>query len=414
MAFRKMQARPATVSLRANDQFAALCLVSHPRCGMSHNRIPSSEALGAVKIVWEMVKDTRRRFTIEPFCFANNVAWPINFEMSPLVLGTFGGPPVITPENDGTGANSGTRYTVWVDSTHRLEPPPSTSLRDLATGAKVPLFPRVLPPHDADVLHAYAVNHAWFVASAFESDVTEGNMLGLSIGRLSDEDPAATSVVVRLEYSAVSHRVDTVIFNKSVVNELLVVVRDRSSNAGCVFVVIDVQSSFESKSLCVLSETRLDVGKCYIVGNATIMMYGGGSRCFIGLVTNDDGTGYCILVFENNPQVFILWSTKMVYRMSRLSAHLFAVSYLREREDEFGIPSCLCEIWDCNNFGGPLLVLPLTENGQLCYPLVESGVLFYIQDSELIVKEPLTGFTVLRVALPSAPDHQLGYPFCFS
>ncbi|KAH3732629.1 hypothetical protein Pelo_16540 [Pelomyxa schiedti] len=44
-------------------------------------------------------------------------------------------------------------------------------------------------------------------------------MLGMSIGRLLDKDPGATSVVVRLGYPAVTCWVERVLFNKSAVNE---------------------------------------------------------------------------------------------------------------------------------------------------------------------------------------------------
>ncbi|KAH3731618.1 hypothetical protein Pelo_17550 [Pelomyxa schiedti] len=160
--------------------------------------------------------------------------------------------------------------------------------------------------------------------SGFETDLWEEKMLGVSIGRLADRDPGATSVVVRLGYSAVTHEVDWVLFDKSAVNEVVAVVRNRWEDEKHVFVVIDVEKSFCSQSLCVLSETSVELEERELW---SILMYRkAGCRCFIGRATAMLGTTpYCVKFSEDDPEVIVLPQTQNVKTVSQLSSHLFAV-----------------------------------------------------------------------------------------
>ncbi|KAH3722894.1 hypothetical protein Pelo_18398 [Pelomyxa schiedti] len=74
-------------ALRAIDQFIALCLVSHPR---SHRHRGRQWGPNAVRLVWELVRDTRRLFAVGPSCLSCSMYWLIKFEVSPLVLGILG------------------------------------------------------------------------------------------------------------------------------------------------------------------------------------------------------------------------------------------------------------------------------------------------------------------------------------
>ncbi|KAH3759436.1 hypothetical protein Pelo_8750 [Pelomyxa schiedti] len=149
--------------------------------------------------------DTRRRFAVGPYCLTEGIYWLIKFAVSPLVMGIIGDGPVVT-------------FYDW-RAKHWREGCASewVVLHDLATGDELSLLPRVLGPQKSNPVHA--VNHVWFVAGGFGSDFEEGKMLGVSIGRLADRDPGATSVVVSLGYPAVTHEVDGVFFNRSAVNE---------------------------------------------------------------------------------------------------------------------------------------------------------------------------------------------------
>ncbi|KAH3758686.1 hypothetical protein Pelo_9504 [Pelomyxa schiedti] len=348
-------------TLRAVDQFVALCLVSHPRCGWSRSSSSSSsssDGICAVRLVWELVKDTRRSFVIGSNFWRRSVYWLIKFEVSPLVLGILGG----DGDGDGDGGNpviatgavgaelSAPLLGGWVDDKRWLLQP--FVLHDLATGEEVSLYPSVIPPESPTFL-LYAVNHVWFVAGGFESDLKEGSMLRLSIGRLADKDPGATPVIIRLGYPAASHKVVWVVFNQSAVNEVVAVVRNRQAPDKHVFVVIDVERSFNSQSLCVLSETRPELGKGWSMWGFTfILMYRAGFR---------NGGGW------------------------------------------------LCDIWDCNDMTRPLLRVPREISDPSA--VAESGLVFSIEENQLMVVEPLTGFTVLCGTLPSPKDHFIVRPY---
>ncbi|KAH3731619.1 hypothetical protein Pelo_17551 [Pelomyxa schiedti] len=388
-------------TLRAIDQFVSLCFVSHPRCGWSrssssHNQLASSsssssEAINAVRLVWELVKQTRRQFAVGPscipsrylylllkfdvsplvlgilgdpalttdawasqrwrnarasewvdnrrrllpryelhdlvtgeevavfprsimpsehvlvhavnrewfvasghesdewegnrlrvsigrladrkpvgpYCLTEGIYWLIKFDVSPLVMGIIGDGPVVTFDDWRAKHWREGCASEWVDDRRRMLP--LCMLHDLATGDELSLLPRVLGPQKSNPVHA--VNHVWFVASGFGSDFEEGKMLGVSIGRLADRDSGATSVVVRLGYPAVTHEVDGVFFNRSAVNEVVAVVKNRNSQGKCVFVVIDVERSFSSQSLCVLSETSVELDRGgYILSYSVILL----------------------------------------------------------------------------------------------------------------------------------------------
>ncbi|KAH3732631.1 hypothetical protein Pelo_16542 [Pelomyxa schiedti] len=407
-------------TLRAIDQFVALCFVSHPRCGWypssssstssSHNQIasPSSEAINAVKLVWEMVKDTRRQFAVGPYDFGSSVYWLIKFDVSPLVMGILGD-VVVTFDELRLKFRLKAPELEWIDNTRRLVPP--FMLCDLATGDEVSLFPRGMPeqPPTTRIVPVHAVNHVWFVAGEFESDLREGKMLGISIGRLADKDPGATSVVFRLGYSAVSHKTDWVFFDKSVVDEVVAVVKSRVENdEKYVFVVIDVEKSFSSQSLCVLSETSIELEReLYVQSNSLILMDRAGCRCFIGRAMSSTYRNYCIQFSEDNPKVVVLPQTSDMRSVSKLSSHLFAVSFLRAGFTY----KVACDIWDCKELTGPLV--RVTSDISLQSAEAASGFLFSVEGNEFRVIEPLTRFTVLHVTLPEVRLYVLGQVFCF-
>ncbi|KAH3758701.1 hypothetical protein Pelo_9493 [Pelomyxa schiedti] len=420
-------------TLKAIDQFVPLCLVSHPRCGWwrtsssassSHNcRIAAQTEAASnavkqvwemvkdtrrqfavepycftVKQVWEMVKDTRRQFAVEPYCFTGATYWLIKFEVSPLVLGIIGDPAVTADEFKRRSPTL-----EWVGNRQRLVPP--FALHDLVTGEEVSLFPRAVPRQPSGIILVHAVNRVWFVGSGYESDYEEGNTLGISIGRLAHKDPGATSVVVRLGYSAVSHKVTWVFFNKWAGNEVVAVVRNRKSPEKCVFVVIDVERSFSSQSLCVLSETSIELAKgCCVWHHTVILMYTAScTRSFIAEVYLVPSMN-CIQISESNGNVVVLPQTMYTRSVAPLSSHMFAVVTVPQPSN-----SWLCDIWDCNELTRPLLRVSDCRSQMEA----EAGLLFSIEGHELTVMEPLTGFTVLHVSLPSIGDHLLGYPFCF-
>ncbi|KAH3722895.1 hypothetical protein Pelo_18399 [Pelomyxa schiedti] len=204
-------------------------------------------------------------------------------------------------------------------------------------------------------------------------------MLGMSIGRLLDKDPGAMYVVVRLGYPAATCWVERVLFNKSAVNEVVAVVSNRKAHDKHVFVVIDVEKSFSSQSLA-------------------------GCRCFIGIGHSPARHAHCIQFTENNPQVVVLPQTTDVYRVARLSSHLFAV-YM-----SLGSGGA-CDIWDCNKLTGPLVRVTSDIRGPA---EAEAGLVFSIEGNQLIVMEPLTRFIALNVTLPLRDQkYELGSPFCF-
>ncbi|KAH3731433.1 hypothetical protein Pelo_17737 [Pelomyxa schiedti] len=163
------------------------------------------------------------------------------FEVSPLVLGLVGRDPVAT--TDGRRARCGcwAPGVEWVDSRRRLMPPPFV-LYDSATGGEVSLFPGAVQQQPLGGGPVHAANHAWLVAGGFEGDfLLKEGMLGLSIGRLADKEPGATSVVVRTGYSAATHKVAWLLFSKSAANEVVAVVKSSDTQENYVFVVIDVE-----------------------------------------------------------------------------------------------------------------------------------------------------------------------------
>ncbi|KAH3758993.1 hypothetical protein Pelo_9210 [Pelomyxa schiedti] len=395
-------------TLRAIDQFVALCLVSHPRCGWwssssSHKQIAAPEVIDAARLVWEMVQETLKKFAVGSDSLCSHIPWLIKFEVSPLVLG-IRGDPVLTFEDVRRNCAFNAQ---WVDSRRRLEPP--YMLHDVVTGYAVSLFPRVMPQQIPwRGVPTHAVNHVWFVACGYESDFREGNMLGLSIGRLADKRPAVTSVVVRLGYSAVTHDVSMLSFNKWAPNELVAVVAWRNPPGSTAFLVIDVEKSFSSKELCVLSETSCEVAKGTIFCSP-VLVKRDGSRSFLGkavLCPPPRGSVYSIQFSERRTTGIILQQTRFTKTVSQLTSHLFVVSYLPEND-------WLFDIWDCNDSTKPLLRTPNTEEIVPHGVEAEAGLLFSLDGNELRVMEPLTGFTVLHATLPLDSLSELWHPFCF-
>ncbi|KAH3762151.1 hypothetical protein Pelo_6008 [Pelomyxa schiedti] len=167
-------------------------------------------------------------------------------------------------------------------------------------------------------------------------------------------------------------------FNKSLPDEAAILVVPPYGRNSPVILVIDVNQTYSSKNLTVLSSTTLmcnTVQASSITSGISMMKFNGQRVFFVEAGFSDKGK----YVHEINESGTIQRISQNTKELAQLSYSLFCIS----KGDDPTI-----EIWDCNNTAAPMRVLPESH-----FVIAESGFLFH-NHCKIIDVTDSTGFRV--------------------
>ncbi|KAH3714378.1 hypothetical protein Pelo_19112 [Pelomyxa schiedti] len=189
-------------------------------------------------------------------------------------------------------------------------------------------------------------------------------------------------------------------FSKYNSNELLVVVSRRvgREETESRFMVIDVESTYQSKSLVVLSETRLTFKAGFVLQSVLSMTRKSGSRCFVVKCRKRAAHPPVLQIMEVEATSGAM---KVLIENREKPRGLYHVSDSRFCAS-LGVTHSLCQIWDCSN-GTSSLVTSVLHNDAYVGGAM-SGFIFTVgtkQLKEVKMIEASSGVVVLSIPFPA-------------
>ncbi|KAH3767705.1 hypothetical protein Pelo_403 [Pelomyxa schiedti] len=417
-------------SLRARDQIATFLLAGHPRCGSllapAARVALMADGYLVARLLWSFVTETATNFVFgEVFgpvglCHAR----PHAFSVSPALLGLTGAP---RPHAQGAAAAAAEACartwwvspTRWVDRTFSFGGALSLNfaikMYDCGggggggCGGSGETTERVLWKAKAAAWRnggPAAVNWRWFVGSAAEADGESGDgdamvrdmcggMVGVVIMSVTGDaaaqpDPGRVVVPISGECRAADYVVALLSFTKSNSNEMIAVVSRKNDDTETRFILFDVESSYNSKSLVIVSETRSTLSpSATLVSVLPLKRKGRGERCpsIPQIIEVEETTGHMRVLICGHQGIHSLHSVR---------DSQFCVCF---RPGEF-----IYQIWDCSGaVSSMVLSVPykrVLAPYNYCAATAESGFIFTVEEHQLKVIDASSGVVVLCLALP--------------
>ncbi|KAH3761969.1 hypothetical protein Pelo_6192 [Pelomyxa schiedti] len=371
----------------ARDQLAALATAYIRRLSM------------VLRLLWDLVRETQKIFISgangEIRGIGGSDQYTYSFGVSPLLLGI-----TRPPRSQNTSHFPDSECVQWLDETRLLDS--GFGLRKVGSAEVISVI-------DCDLVHSPATNSRWIAyCEAFQN--MGGRAMKLAISNLMHPDPEGTKLSLLLPTCPpVGARLE-MSFPRLLQNELVIVYSKDEAGQSFTFLVIDVEKTYTSKSLCILSETNCQFPEKQHIRATVLMTKKSGARSFIVLGIYMPPFRFNLIEVEELSGRVKDISQSDMQEVSPISLSQFSVSYAQGPK--------LCDVWDCNDTTKPVKIFLATPESSdhpvrmLRKSLAEDGFIFTLEFNELKVIEAASGFTVMHLIYPDRDLTGFAYPVC--
>ncbi|KAH3743862.1 hypothetical protein Pelo_14738 [Pelomyxa schiedti] len=240
----------------------------------------------------------------------------------------------------------------------------------------------------------------WSVGFA-EKECTDHQvcMMIQPIGRACQPQMGGPLVVVPVPTTGNPRVIQVANFNKVAPKDVLIVVTSRMSGDDIYFIIVDVNQTYTSRSLCVLGIT-------HYTGMVLDFMW---DVCHMPRQNDSYCDGYFIVHFRRPDfdwEICQLEETTGIKRTLVSSNHALGISWLGG--SKFSIAhkagSVACEVWDCCSIKGRVGPIPhkvIESSAIAATSSVEGPFLFHLVNNQIAVLDVVSSFTVVTLTFPN-------------